>query len=111
MGTETALSKSLSELNLCPNLKVLQQNPQIVELQTIIRDKYELVLRSALLEHCVFILFATIQQKHDEERFQVLRRSSYSVGHRGESKPVAIHELLGGDSDRGDLRWPQVPIG
>lgn len=40
MGTETVLANSLSELSLSSNLKVLQQNPQIVELQTIIRDKY-----------------------------------------------------------------------
>lgn len=49
MGTETALSKSLSELNLSPNLKVLEQNPQIVELQTIIRDKYACFFESARL--------------------------------------------------------------
>ncbi len=38
-----------------PNLRVMENNDQIRELQTVIRDKYELTSYSVISEHIHFI--------------------------------------------------------
>lgn len=70
MGTEPALTKSLNDLSLFgPNLKVLEQNPQIVELQTIIRDKYDCEEVPVNICWNPVRNYLHIEQKYNEERF------------------------------------------